>query len=402
MKIKNYLLAHSPAHYINPKVQFFHFFILLMFATGIHAETIPKNPIDIPADVSFIIVDLKYNQDRGLQICEIQHGAVSAFKGHAMFYEGPDLIAQKLLDNLSIFKRSWTSLRAFADSKIKKLFSQDPRWSEIDNLSDLDTDYEFVAASSSPVINPSDIRAYHGLVFLSPLIKLDRDEFKKKYPGVLLTDNAFYNQADSKLKMTKLLLGHPLTRQHKPKCGFYNRNDHNLADRINNEIGSDILVIKPINEYRGKGVIILKKEELKGVLEFLFDRGNTNLQINDEAYAYWKYSRVKEFIVEEFIEVEPVFVPHLDNKPYCPTLRFAFLLSYSQNKIEIQTLGGYYTLPRVSLSEPGSLNERYKSYVNVPYFTKADPEIMKNAEVQMKEVLMVLYQTLLGIPNATD
>jgi hypothetical protein len=369
----------------------FYFWLVLFQYTSVVAAS-------LPVDASYIVVDLKYNEERGAQICEIQQGAPSAFKGQAMFYEGSDLIAYKLIDILSsFFEKSWTTTIHFADPALNKLLSINPRWTKVSELTDFEQDQEFLSKSSLTVKDPTNIRAYHGFVFLSPKIKMDRDKFQKKYPGVILTDNAFYNYACNKHKMTKLLMEHPYTKQHKPKWGLYNRNDENLADRINSEIGSDMLVIKPMNESRGVGVIILRKEELQDVLQCIFNRKNTGVYGKDPAYTYWKKSRNQEFLVEEFINADPVFVPHLDGKPYCPTLRFAFLLLYDQNKIEIITLGGYYTLPKVSLSEEGPLNEQYKSYVYPPYFAKADPEILDAAEVQVKKVLEIIYQRLLGI-----
>lgn len=349
----------------------------------------------LPVDASFIVVDLKYNEERGVQICEIQHGAPSAFKGHAMFHEGSDLIAYKLIDKLSsFFDKSWIVLDCFADPALRRLLSNDPRWSHIN---DFEQDPEFLTKSALPVQDPSNISAYHGFVFLSPVLRMDRDKFRKKYPGVILTDNAFYDYADNKYKMTKLLAEHPFTKQHKPKWGIYNRNDKNLADRINGEIGSDLLVIKPTNEYQGEGVIIFRKEELQDVIHYLFSGEKPSVYITDRAYRYWGKKKAREFIVEEFIPVDPILVPHLDGKPYCPTLRFAFLLLYDQHQIDITTLGSYYLLPKVSLSDEGSLNERYKAYVHSFYFAKADPEISAAAEVQMKKILEIIYKKLLGL-----
>jgi hypothetical protein len=34
-----------------------------------------------PADVSYLVSDLKYSQEYGLKICEVQHGALSAIDG---------------------------------------------------------------------------------------------------------------------------------------------------------------------------------------------------------------------------------------------------------------------------------------------------------------------------------
>lgn len=351
---------------------------------------------ELPVDVSFVIIDLKYHPVRGAQICEIQHGMLSGFKGYAMWHETQDTISWRLVEKLSRFYgKSWVAIHAFADPLIKELLAADPRWEQVDNFKEFENNAEFLSVATLPVEDPLDISAYHGFAFMSPLKKKERENFLKQYPGVVLIDNAFCNYADNKHRMTEALMGDPVTEKHKPKWGFYHREDADLASRITKEIGSDKYVIKPTDEYMGNGVIIVAQEELESVLEYLFDKTNNNISTKDRAYSYWKNGDADVFIVEEFIEVEPVVVPHLGGKEFCPTLRLAFLLSYNKQATDIECLGGYYTLPKISINDPGSLNERYKSYVFLPYFAKADPQIVEQATSEMRDVLKIIYLKLL-------
>ncbi len=372
--------------------------LLIVYQACLEAEMLKSRASNLQVDVSFIIVDLKYHPERGAQICEIQHGGISGFKGHAMWHEGQDLIAQKLLNKLDgFYEKSWAAIDAFADPTIRELLNQDINWFNIIRFSEFDDNTEFQINAALPVGDPTDLSKYHGFVFMCPLTKVDRNRFKNKYPGVVLVDNAFYDYANNKYKMTDLLSGHPLTEKHKPKWGIYHKDGIDLADRINSEIGSDMVVIKPTNEYKGVGVVIVKKEELKSVLNYLFNIKDKSIQTADPAYHYWRNGKAIEFIVEEFIDVEPVSIAHLDSKLYSPTMRLAYLLFYNKQKIEINCLGGYYTLPKTALSDPGSLNEHYKSYVYSPYFSKADPNLMKQANAEITEVLNIIYQKLLKI-----
>lgn len=365
----------------------------LIEAHGFKPVTTP-----LPVDVSFLIVDTKYNEERGAQICEIQHGGLSGFTGNVNLHERKDRIVEKLVDGLSsLFERSWVAPQAFVDPTIKRLLSEHNQWTHVNQLLDFNINSDFLSKATRSPKKSNDLSTYHGLVCISPAMRMDRDEFRANYPGVILIDNAFYSYAISKAKITELLLAHPLTKEHKPKCGLYNKHDNNLSERIDREIGSDLYVLKPIDEFNGKGVIIFRKEDLNMTLDYLFKRKSNGLYINDKAYDYWRNGNEAEFIVEEFIEVEPVSVPHLEGNLYCPTLRLAFLLIYSKNTIDIVGLGGYYTLPRKALNEPGSLNERYKSYVVPPHFAKADLEIQEKAEIHIKEVLKIVYKKLLGI-----
>ena len=370
---------------------------LIIHSSEIKAEE-RTSASNLSVDVSFIIVDLKYHPERGAQICEIQHGLVSAFKGHAMWHEGHDLIAQKFMDGINgFYDTSWAAIDAFADPTIKELLHEDTQWRKVTNFNAFDVNEEFQSFANLPVNDRTDLSKYHGFVYMSPLTNKGRDRFQNKYPGFVLVDNAFYGYVSNKYKMTELLMGHPLTEKHKPKWGIYDKNDTHLAEKINRQIGSDILVIKPTDEYKGVGVIIVRKEELKSVLGFLFDKKDRKTPCSDPAYAYWKKGKASKFIVEEFIEVVPATIAHLDGKLYSPTMRLAFLLFYNKEQITINCLGGYYTLPRTALSDPGSLNEHYKSCVCLPYYSKADPEIMKLAESEITEVLKIIYQKLLKI-----
>lgn len=375
----------------------FSFLILISWSLLIEAHGFKAVKTPLPVDVSFLIVDTKYNDERGAQICEIQHGGLSGFTGNVNLHERKDRIVEKLVENLSaLFKRAWVLPHAFVDPTITRLLSEHSKWEHLTQIKDFESNVEFLKKATQPPKNPYDISNYHGIVCISPVLRMDRDQFQFTYPGVILIDNAFYSYATSKLKMTEFLMEHPFTKEHKPKWGLYNKNETNLAERIDREIGSDLYVLKPIDEFNGKGVIILKKEDLKVTLDYLFKR-KSGLVVNDRAYEYWRNTNETEFLVEEFIEVEPVVVPHLEDNLYCPTLRSAFLLFYNKHTIEIVSLGAYYTLPRKSLNESGSLNERYKSYVVPPHFAKVDPEIKEKAEIQIKEVLRIIYQKLLGV-----
>ncbi len=370
------------------------FFPMLVWAHGFKPVTTP-----LPVDVSFLIVDTKYNEERGAQICEIQHGCLSGFTGNVTLHERQDRIVEKLVAKLSsLFDQSFVAAHAFVDPTTNKLLSEHDQWIHVDQVKDFDTNKDFLPRAVLHPEDPQDMSTYHGLVCISPMMRMDRDQFRSSYPGVILIDNAFYSYATSKLKMSEFLMENAFTKEHKPKWGRYHRSENGLKERIDREIGSDLYVLKPLEEFNGTGVIIFKKEDLQFTLDCLFNKKINSLHAHDKAYEYWRNSNAAEFIVEEFIEVEPVSVPHLGGNLYCPTLRLAFLLFYNKNSIEITGLGGYYTLPRKALNEPGSLNECYKSYVVLPHFAKADPEIREKAEDQIKEVLKILYQKLLVVP----
>ena len=350
----------------------------------------------LPVDVSFLIVDLKWHPTRGAQVCEIQHGIMSAFNGYRMLYGDEGQMAEKVLGRLNnYFQNSWVSLKVFADPGLKKKFTEDPQWSCFNCMVDLAKENKFLSNAVPIPHDTSSLMDYRGFVFFSPRFLLDREKFRTMYPGVVLIDSAFDGYVSNKLSMTKLLVGNSYTEAHKPMWGHYNKKEKNLAERILRDIPSDKLVIKPVNQYCGTGVIILKRENLKDTLKSMFKKKNKKLY-TDPAYEFWRTRRASKFIVEEFVESEPIFVPHL-GKTYCPTMRTVFLLFYDQGKIQIDCLGGYYNLPSVSLEEGGSLNEVCKSASELPYYEKVEPELLKKASEQVKEILHIIYQKRLGL-----
>lgn len=350
----------------------------------------------LPVDVSFLIVDLKWHETRGAQVCEIQHGVKSAFKGYRFLYGDEEQMAGKILVKLNnYFPNSWVFPKDFADPGLKEKFVEDPQWSCFSSLTDLMKDNKFLLDAIPPPDDWSSLMDYRGFVFCSPHFLLGREKFRTMYPGVVLIDSAFDGHVANKYIMTKLFMGDSYTEAHKPLWGYYTKKEKNLAEKILNDIPSDKLVIKPLNEYCGRGVIILKREELKATLKSLFKKKNKKTY-TDPAYEFWRNGSASEFMVEEFIESEPVFAPHL-GKTYCPTIRTVFLLFYDQGKIQIDCLGGYYNLPGVSFEEGGTLNQVCKSSSGVPYFEKVEPELLKEASEQIKEVLHIIYKKRLGL-----
>lgn len=365
---------------------------------GAECDVLEKSP-PFPVDVSFLVIDMKYNSERGVQICEIQHGVPSIFKGERFSYDGKSYIAENLIKELSRFyPKSWAEVNFIADVSVREEINKSSRWSAFKNATSLMNNTVFKRKASQPPSQPDDLSTYHGFVLMSAIKSSSREKLRNKYPGIVPIDNASYMYAKDKLKMSELLQGDPLTEQHKPKWGIYQRKyNPNLAEIINEDIGSDILVIKPLGEYKGTGVLIINKEDLPQALEGILQKVPNQSLLDDPAYQYWLTSDASSFIVEEFIDSDPIVVPHLDNKVYSPTLRLAFLLYYNKGTVDIVCLGGYCSLPKKALSEEGTLNEKYKSCCELPYYCKPDPEMRINSEAQLKEVLYIVYKKMLGI-----
>lgn len=377
----------------------FHLVLIMTFQLTFFMNNLIAEDLKLYVDVSYLTVDLKYHSERGAQICEIQQGAPSMLTGHTVSNGGRCQIVYNLLEELNkFFEHSWAVRGAFSDPVVRSAFLYDEKWTMIETVQFLSKDQLFLNCAAQPVKDLSDISSYHGFVFAAANKNDNRAKFQDKYPGVILIDNATFQLRRDKYNMTQLLMGHPLTEKHKPKWGIYSKvTEEGLAQKINEEIGSDLLVIKPIDGFHGKGIIMLKKEDLKEAFDYIFKRKPKGLSEAEAAYEYWLDDDSDQFLIEEFIEVEPVALSHLEGKLYSPTLRLAFLLIYNRLNIEVIYLGGYNYYPSVAITEEGSLTDKYKTAYRAPFHSKGDPEILNKAADQMKKVLSIVYQKLLGL-----
>ena len=76
-------------------------------------------------------------------------------------------------------------------------------------------------------------------------------------------------------------------------------------------------------------------------------------------------------------------------------MRVIFLLVHNNQTIEVNFLTRYWMLPRYSLSEGITLNDRHKGALQAPYYCKPDPEVMSEIEQQLSIALPLLYKQML-------
>lgn len=369
--------------------------LLFIHETPLHADS-QKYPVDI----SFLVADLKYSEAKGVKICEIQHGILSTFFGDRFSYGNNGNISPHFVKTISQFSPPyWTNLSHFLDDGLKESI-EGQQWNIVKTLKQLKSDPIFLANAAQPVENPFDISCYHGLVYLSQSVFSDLDAFRLQFPGVIFMDAAVRNYWVDKYKMSLLFTRNPELSKFKPRWKLYPKKyTSNLAKTIINDLQCDRFVIKPRDEFKGKGVIIVDKEKLDETLKYIFGN-NTSLKNDKEAcYNYWYYSKSTSFIVEEFASSDPVVVNHLDGKLYEPTIRVAFFLIYNNNSIHIEFCGGYLRVPCKSLTEFGTLNEKYKDGVEEPYFDKIDPAVYEKIKEELSIALPLLYEQML---NSSD
>lgn len=368
------------------------FIFNLAFAESCHKKGILKAPVDI----SFVIVDLKYNETDGVKICEVQPGSLSIFTGYDYLKGGQGLVADMFCDLLSQYQNQvWFLSESICDEKFKEKFLT-KGWIKEFNFKRLIADQTFINNSSLPVNDPSKLTDYHGILYVRPNQIKSLEDFRNQYPGIIVLDAALFPHAADKSTMDKLFKSSPKLKKMRPISKLYPKQySKALVDKILNDINSDIIVIKPKNSTKGYGVIIIAKEDLDSTLEYiLMEKNYSRLKKEtDLSYKYWARDRNDSFLIEQFIESDYVTVPQFDNNLYDGTMRAVVMLVYQQQQFNLHFLEGHWKLPLKSVSEPGTLNEKHKSFGNIPHFLDVDPQVLQNVQQQLREGFEELYSS---------
>lgn len=347
----------------------YYLFILLFFVN-----------LQAQVDITFLVADLKYNERQGVQICEIQPGSVSMFydavnptPAMEALYGNDGLFAAQFSALLARYQtRFWLSQKGPCDAVFKNQLTKNG-WRLVTHVRALISDQLFQEVAKIPPADPGNICDYQGIVYGGPTGREQR--FLKWYPGIILMDTAFLP-----CKQNKAAVNHLLTL--KPKWKAYLKGES--ASTIKSDLNCEIYVFKPIGSTLGRGVEIVPKEDLENALE----------KIGSE--KEWAQDLHQYFLVEEFVESDPVEVPHLGHRLYDGTMRVEFLLVYTEGEIKIHFLNGYWQLPRKSIHEEGTLTEKHKSCPFTPYFLEVDPDTLQKVQEQLAPELHSFYQKLLS------
>ncbi len=357
----------------------------------------------IPADISFLLADVKYNKQQGAKICEVQQGNLSLFKGFDFIYHRKGVVGERLCQVLSQYNDNfWFLENALTFAPMKEHFIAN-KWNHAASLMDLFNNETFSQFHHKAAEDPYDISHYHAVVYARILAENNAEDLKQSFPGVLVMDSANMPYLFDKYKMSALFLGDERLERVKPKWKLYNKKYHpQLAEEIIRDMGSDLIVIKPKGSAEGKGVIILPKEQLDDTLKkMILDR--KSMKSEDRGYKFWESDHSDSFLAEEYVPSDPVYAPHLGNKPYNGTMRVVFVLAYHKQQVHLHYLGAYWIIPEKSLEEEGTMHEKSKAYVlGTTYYCDVAKDTLEIVEEQLREPLKLMYQRMLGMIEASS
>ncbi len=352
----------------------------------------------LPADISFMIVDLKYSEAEGVKICELQQGTLSAFSGYDFLNKSESYVENYVINYLNrygkpiYFKNGDVTNPTFA-----KILLQHGALA-FNNMTQLYNDSRYTTLPTLSVKDPRSIDEYHCFIIGSPKTVSSLNSFRHTFPGALLLDAASYPFWIDKYKMTLLFTHDPLLEAAKPRWTLCQKiYTPTLASEIAEKLGGEAFVIKPRSSFLGFGVIIVSKEGLNELLQQIIERKEELMQADDKDLKFWATEPHQSFIIEKFCPSDPVTVPHYDHKQFDGTMRVVFLMNYSRGKIEIEFVELHWKLPALSLSETGTLTQVRKSIGKIPHFAHVTPEIKTKVERQLRKVMRRVYRRMLGL-----
>lgn len=357
----------------------------------------------IPADISFCIVDLKYNKPY-LKICELGEGIESGFHGHQTIY-GRNVLWNNFWDFIKNLKQqiyvigitSHRSIRKEFPFAFDKLTSMNAIFD--DSFQSLETNKQF------RIINHQHkqlaLRLDDSAGILIPLrpqdIYKDNARCLSKYPALLLLDNATRSIVLNKLITHLMFKDDILLEEYRPQCMIVpKRYSTEMSLEIISSIPAEFFVIKPLNAWKGRGIIFTSRNNLDITLKAILSDTilKTNI-VHSQELEFWKSYEKNYFLVEAF---EPSQSIKINNKKYDATMRVALGLAYDNGEIIIKFFGCYWKLPKKSLAENGSFEEKHKSHIDNKRVCSAKVDKQTEAEVYeiLEKILPTVYKKMIA------
>lgn len=376
-------------------------FILCCHWTIVHAE--PEYPVDI----SYMVADFKYSREHGLKICEVQHGALSALNGDIFVAGESGSITPLFSDFFDQFPlKKWVG--GLTKLPMRGALNENG-WSLHRSLKVLVRNSTFLRIARSPPSDPCSIDSYAGIVYATCDMAKNPNRYRQAYPGILFIDAATLPYWIDKYKMNLLFNQNALLQGYKADWQLYPKKyTPQLAEKIQKQLPSELYVIKPRGEFKGKGVIIVAGEDLDGVLKEILEQKSRLKNHPDSHYSYWSNNNDDTFLIERFYRSDYLsFTDKLSEVAdaesssdgqgyhYDATMRIAFILKYDKGQMTFHCLGGYWKLPRKALEESGTENERRISCGALPFYRAVEPEILAEACAQLEVAMLLLYEIML-------
>lgn len=367
-----------------------------------------KPPTSLPIkDITFAIADLKFNPETNtIKLLECGDGARSKYMGYDRLHGIGSLWAQ-FWNYLHQFNLPTWCIRMPGDPASRQTMAPDIFFSLggkcTTGIADLQRRILSDIFEQKQAVSLQECFDYQALT----LIRWGRaaqamSQFKAIFPNVLFVGDPINEIIRNKYHTNQLFIDTEL-QQYRPKCIVCPlAYTPDLANTIISELQSDIVVIKPTNASKGRGVILVEKENLDSTLQLIL--GHPDQIENkdpDSSFGYWASDECMEntiFLAEEYISSKIVSVTDgVTTKEYDPTLRLIFALHKDEQGCHVTFFDGYWKLPAKALSEEGTLTEKHKSDISANSVSSAalSAEDFEKSTSLLQPALLKLYSYIL-------
>jgi hypothetical protein len=223
---------------------------------------------------------------------------------------------------------------------------------------------------------------------------------RKFNPRLIVLNSATSPFVNNKY-FTNILFDTDDLKPFKPRFVLCKKKYHKeLAAKVIQAIPCSRYVIKPLNEFKGRGVIIVDADNLdKTLYKILYINGikkrGQHAHSKYETYGHWKRDKHNYFLIEEWCPSKTIV---LKGKPYDPTLRVAFIIAYNQGNIDLHYLGAYWKIPLYSLKDKVKLTKCHKSWGLSP--ARVSDDDLAQVYALLDQCLPKVYMKMINLINA--
>lgn len=372
------------------------FFLLLIFSSASAEYTKEFAESEYSVAVAFLVADFKYNDAQGVKLCEVKQASTSLFTMGRFMHDGECVTSKKFVEIMGQWGvRGWNHKTTPCDGTLRNFLNNDPLWTSTSFINNILKDPDYKYALESPFYNPKDISQYAAFAYGKRNQVKQILQSPSTYQRVIVIDEPTFSYWIDKLKMAELFTLNSTLEKVRPiwKNCIKKDDPEELYQSILEEIPGDYVVIKPRTCFKSKGIMLVHKENLLEILTLIMTTPPELSKHQDKTLRYWAKDSMSSFLVEEFIESDPVQTE--SGRLFDTTYRTTFIAVYEKDAITLHLLDTYLKYPKLALDEPGKYADKHISNIHVKEVGTIPPERLIEIERQLSEPLLLMFENML-------
>lgn len=371
-------------------------FLLLIFSSARAEFAKEFTESEYPVAVAFLVADFKYNHEQGVKLCEVQQASTSLFTMGRYMRDGECVTSNKFVEIMGQWGvRGWNYKTTPCDGTLRNSLNNDPLWTSTAFFNHILKDPDYNNALESPFYNPKDISQYAAFAYGKRNQVKQILQSPSTYQRVIVIDEPTFSYWIDKLKMAELFTLNPMLEKVRPvwKNCLKNADPEELYQSILQEIPGNYVVIKPRTCFKSRGIMLVHKDNLLETLTLIMTKPPELSKHQDKTLRYWAKDSMSSFLLEEFIESDPVLTE--SGRQFDTTYRTTFIVVYEKDSITLHLLDTYLKYPKRALDEPGKYADKHISNIHAKEKGAIPPEKLAEIEQQLSEPLLLMFENML-------